>query len=144
VAGSGSAALGVDLSAGALRLAAGRGASVLRRAVQGPLPGEGRWGTVLLMDGNIGIGGHPEALLRRCRALLRAGGLLLVEADPDDHADGRHQLRLLDGAGRWAGPMPWATLGSAALLRLAAESGLMPVEEWRAEGRVFLALRRSA
>ena len=44
------------------------------------VPGAGRWATVLLFDGNIGIGGDPAASLRRIAALLRpAGGGLLTE-----------------------------------------------------------------
>ena len=143
VAASGRAALGVDISAGAVALTAARGAGVLRRAVEQPLPGEGRWGTLLLVDGNVGIGGDPHALLRRCVSLLRPGGLLLVEADADDQVDGRPRLRLVDGVGR-AASLPWARLGAAALLRTAAAAGLRPVEEWRAAGRVFLALRTAA
>jgi hypothetical protein len=47
-----------------------------------PLPGEGRWHHVLLADGNVGIGGLPPQLLRRCAQLLRPGGSLLCEIDP--------------------------------------------------------------
>ena len=57
-------ALGIDISARAVEQARGRGAMALRRAVEQPVPAEGRWGTVLLADGNIGIGGDPAALLR--------------------------------------------------------------------------------
>ena len=42
-----------------------------------PLPGEGRWQTVLLADGNIGIGGDPVALLApgsRAARPARPGG----------------------------------------------------------------------
>jgi SAM-dependent methyltransferase len=75
-------ALGVDISAAAVRLARARGATVLRRDVFGPLPGEGRWRHVLLADGNIGIGGDPARLLRRCRELLAPNGLVHVELAP--------------------------------------------------------------
>ncbi len=44
-----------------------------------PLPGEGRWGTALLADGNIGIGGDPVALLRRLREVLDPRGRIVVE-----------------------------------------------------------------
>ena len=63
-------ALGIDISARAVQHARRRGATVLRRAVEHHVPAEGRWGTVLLADGNIGIGGDPAALLDRCRAWL--------------------------------------------------------------------------
>ena len=55
---AGRPALGVDPSPAAVAEAARRRAPVLARSVFGPLPGEGRWGTVLLIDGNIGIGGE--------------------------------------------------------------------------------------
>ena len=42
-----------------------RGVAAIRRNVFDALPGEGRWRTALLADGNIGIGGDPAALLRR-------------------------------------------------------------------------------
>src|SRR6476469_10226998 len=50
-------ALGVDQSATAVALARRSGAPVLRRDVFDPLPGTGRWHTVLLADGNVGLGG---------------------------------------------------------------------------------------
>jgi glycosyltransferase A (GT-A) superfamily protein (DUF2064 family)/SAM-dependent methyltransferase len=136
----GTAALGVDICDVAVRQASARGASVLLRSVQDRLPGEGRWGTVLLADGNIGIGGDPDALLQRCAALLRPAGLLLVEADVDDRIDVREQVRLVADRRR-ARPMPWARLGAVALIDAAQRAGFLIVEEWRAGERVFLALR---
>ncbi|MFB9332053.1 methyltransferase domain-containing protein, partial [Actinoplanes octamycinicus] len=53
----GRAALGIDVSAAAVRLARARGATALRRDVFAPLPGQGRWEHLLLADGNLGIGG---------------------------------------------------------------------------------------
>jgi hypothetical protein len=95
---------------------------------------------VLLADGNIGIGGDPDALLQRCAALLRPAGLLLVEADVDDRIDVREQVRLVADRRR-ARPMPWARLGAVALIDAAQRAGFLIVEEWRAGERVFLALR---
>jgi glycosyltransferase A (GT-A) superfamily protein (DUF2064 family)/SAM-dependent methyltransferase len=143
LAETGTPALGVDVSAHAVQLTADRGACVLRRPVEGPLPGEGRWGTVLLADGNVGIGGDPDSLLRRCRELLHPTGLLLVEADPDDDLEDVTPITLVDPGGRRAHPLPWARLGSAALTRVAARTGFLVVEEWRVADRVFLALRAS-
>lgn len=34
---------------------------------------------MLLLRGNIGIGGDPISLLRRCRGLLRPGGIVVVD-----------------------------------------------------------------
>jgi glycosyltransferase A (GT-A) superfamily protein (DUF2064 family)/SAM-dependent methyltransferase len=140
LAETGTAALGVDISDIAVRQAAQRGASVLLRSIEDRLPAEGRWGTVLLADGNIGIGGDPEALLRRCAALLRPAGLLLVEADLDDVLDVREQVRLVT-AERRTRPLAWARLGCVALVEAAHRTGFLIVEEWRAGERVFLALR---
>ena len=61
-------ALGVDQSATAVQLARRSGAPALHRDVFGPLPGTGRWHTVLLADGNVGLGGDPPRILARATA----------------------------------------------------------------------------
>ncbi len=142
LAAQGTPALGIDISVRAVTQTAARGGSVLRRAVEHRLPGEGRWGTVLLADGNIGIGGDPEVLLSRCHDLLVAGGVALVEADPDDEADRRLSLTLHCVDGRSSSPMPWARVGSRPLVRLASRLGFVAAEEWRVDGRVFIVLRK--
>jgi SAM-dependent methyltransferase len=139
----GMAAMGIDLSAAAVEQTAARGASVLRRAVEERLPSEGRWGSVLLADGNIGIGGDVPALLSRCHQLLRPGGVALVEADPDDQVHQRSWLRLRSGA-RTSTPLPWARVGTHALVRIANALGFVAVEHWRVEGRVFVSFRKAA
>ena len=58
--------MGVDIVREAVDQATSRGVHALRRDVFDPLPGEGRWNTVLLADGNIGIGGAPVRLLEAC------------------------------------------------------------------------------
>jgi len=135
--------MGIDLSAAAVEQTAARGASVLRRAVEERLPSEGRWGSVLLADGNIGIGGDVPALLSRCHQLLRPGGVALVEADPDDQVHQRSWLRLRSGS-RTSAPLPWARVGTHALVRIANALGFVAVEHWRVEGRVFVSLRKAA
>jgi SAM-dependent methyltransferase len=77
-------ALGVDISRAAVARVRHAGAAALHRSVFDPLPGQGRWETVLLTDGNIGIGGVPAGLLQRCAQLLAPGGRLLIEADSAD------------------------------------------------------------
>ena len=142
LAARGVATLGIDISTRAVTQTSARGGSVLQRAVEHRLPGEGRWGTVLLADGNIGIGGDPGALLSRCHDLLTSGGVALVEADANDDTDLRVSLTLHCDDGRVSSPMPWARVGARPLVRLASRLGFVAVEEWRVDGRVFIALRK--
>ena len=81
LAAEGRIALGVDPSPAAIAEAARR-APRAAPSVFDPLPGERRWGTVLLLDGNVGIGGDPVALLARAAWLLRPGGVVVAEVDP--------------------------------------------------------------
>src|SRR5215469_18685341 len=67
-------ALGIDVTPYAVDLARSSGALVMLRDVFDRVPGTGRWTTVLLADGNIGIGGDPAALLRRAAELLAPQG----------------------------------------------------------------------
>lgn len=136
-------ALGVDLSREAVRQTRGRGGSALLRDVHERVPGEGRWGTVLLADGNIGIGGDPLTLLRRCRAVLRPGAVALVETSPERGHDIRTTVTLHGPWGRRSHPLPWAVLGSTALVDLAATAGFVAVEEWHVGGRAFVMLRHA-
>ncbi|MFF4541128.1 class I SAM-dependent methyltransferase [Streptomyces aureus] len=138
LAGRGRPALGIDVSEAAVEHTARLGGHALRRSVFDPLPSEGRWGTVLLMDGNIGIGGDPAALLDRVAGLLRTRGLLLAETTPQD-VDERHRVRITDAGSATGTPFPWARLGTPALLRYAR--GWEPAGQWSAGGRRFLALR---
>lgn len=140
LAARGRAVLGIDVSAAAVDHTVRMGGQALRRSVFEPLPGEGRWDTVLLMDGNIGIGGDPRDLLDRVAGLLRPGGLLIAETAPAD-IDERAQVRVVGltdahGAGD---PFPWARLGTPALLRYAR--GWTRAGQWTAGGRRFAALR---
>ncbi|MFE2088934.1 class I SAM-dependent methyltransferase [Streptomyces sp. NPDC059460] len=154
LASRGHRALGIDVSAAAVAHTLRVGGSALHRSVFDPLPGEGRWGTVLLIDGNIGIGGDPHGLLQRTADLLAPGGLLIAEASPLD-IDERVQVRLYDGRlapegtgeeGRAATKgalFPWARLGTPALLRYAQPNAWRAVDQWVADGRPFIALRRT-
>jgi SAM-dependent methyltransferase len=95
-------ALGIDVTPGAVRDARSSGAVTLLRDVFGHIPGAGRWRTVLLADGAIGIGGDPAALLRRIGDLLAPQGRALVEVQPpgDDDPAGADQIgELAHGAG---------------------------------------------
>ncbi|MGP8298303.1 class I SAM-dependent methyltransferase [Streptomyces inhibens] len=135
--------LGIDISRAAVARTADTGGAALCRSVFERLPGEGLWNTALLMDGNIGIGGDPQALLERIGTLVAPdGSLLLVEAATRD-VDERLQVRFDDGRGHLGMPFPWARVGVAALCRKAAATGWQLGEHWAIGGRHFLELRRS-
>lgn len=142
LAARGHRALGIDVSEAAIGRTQRIGGSALCRSVFDPLPGEGRWGTALLVDGNIGIGGDPQALLRRVAAVLAPGGLLITEAERCE-VDERVHVRLDDGRDRTgAAPhFPWARVGVSALLGYARSGAWTPVDQWETGGRAFLSLR---
>jgi SAM-dependent methyltransferase len=143
LAARGRTALGIDVSEAAVEHTVRLGGQALRRSVFEHLPGEGRWETVLLMDGNIGIGGDPRALLERVAALLRPGGLLIAETAPAD-VDERVRVHITDARTSAGAPFPWARLGTRALLRH-AQGTWEQAGQWTAGGRRFAALRsRSA
>ncbi|MEU0810631.1 class I SAM-dependent methyltransferase [Streptomyces sp. NPDC005970] len=146
LAARGRRALGIDVSEAAVGHTARLGGQALLRSVFEPLPGEGRWDSALLVDGNLGIGGDPCALLERLARLLVTGGLLIAETAPVD-IDERVSVHLVgvtsgtSALGAADAPFPWARLGSPALLRYARPLGWLPVDQWSAGGRCFVALR---
>ncbi len=116
-------ALGVDQSATAVALARRSGAPALHRDVFDPLPGVGRWQTVLLADGNVGLGGDPWRILRRAGELLRPRGRCLVEFD--SAIDGLHAGMVRLESRRTVGPwFRWASVGIDCAARLAEDVGL--------------------
>lgn len=132
-------ALGVDASSHAVDIAVKRGVPVLRRSIFDPLPGTGRWATLLILDGSIGIGGDPAALLSRGCELLRPGGQILVEIEQPGTVSKVLTARLESG-GRISAWFPWAVVSIDALQALAAESGLELIESWSGTGRWFASL----
>lgn len=129
--------LGIDITPTMVELARRRGACVLERSVFDHLPGAGRWGTILLLDGNLGIGADPSAILSRAGELLGPGGRLLVELTPTS-VRAPCLVRLDQGAepGRW---FRWADVGvdwlaGTNLGRFATS------ETWTDNGRVFTQL----
>jgi SAM-dependent methyltransferase len=130
-------ALGVDISRAAVDRARRAGAPALHRSVFDPLPGLGRWATVLLADGNIGIGGQPARLLHRCTQLLAPGGQILIEAEPGN-VDEQLTAWLEHPDGRRGPVFAWARMGTAALLRATAEVGLHVTGQWGHAGRTYI------
>lgn len=132
-------AVGVDVSPVAVALARRRGAAVLEASIFDRLPGAGQWRSALLLDGNVGIGGRPDALLRRVVALLAPGGLVLAELDAPGTGIQRGRVRLEDGEATsdW---FAWARVGADAIATPARAAGLRVAARWRDGDRWFAAL----
>lgn len=136
---AGVGALGVDLSPVAISIARRRGASVVVGDLFTGVPHAGRWRTALLLDGNVGIGGAPEALLRRTCELLAPGGSALVELDAPGAPTYRTRVRLEapDAVSDW---FAWARVGVDGIGALAHAAGLEAGEPFDAGGRWFVRL----
>lgn len=129
-------ALGIDVTPYAVEMTRAAGGMALLRDVFDRIPGAGRWQTVLLADGNIGIGGDPPVLLRRVAALLDRTGRAIVELGDTTRTE---WLRLRDGgqAGDW---FRWAHLDVEAIGPCAGEAGLTVTTIWTEAARCFAEL----
>jgi SAM-dependent methyltransferase len=134
-------ALGIDVSATAVRLARARGARAVVHDVFAALPDRPRWRHALLADGNIGIGGDPARLLGRCRDLLESGGTVVAEVEAPGVRGWSGPVSLTDTQ-RTSAAFPWAFVGADELGTLAARTGLRLADTWTEEGRWFACLSR--
>lgn len=139
LAARGVVALGIDTSPLAVRLTNGRNGPALRRDVFAALPGAGDWREALLIDGNIGIGGDPAALLRRVRGLLRPGGVAWVEVEPPGAGVWIGGARVVR-AGRGGAIFRWAVVGAEAIEALGLAAGFRHVRVTGLFGRWFATL----
>ncbi|MFI0937389.1 class I SAM-dependent methyltransferase [Streptomyces sp. NPDC021020] len=133
--------LGLDIAPHAVARTLADGGAALRRSVFDPLPAEGRWRTVLLADGNIGIGGDPGRLLDRCEQLLGSSGEVLVEVEAEDIQE-RFTACFEDGEGASGPVFDWARAGARAVRAWGESARLTTVRRWERGGRHFLALRK--
>lgn len=133
-------AVGIDISRRAVALARSRGAKAVRASVFGLLPA-GRYGSVLLLDGNIGIGGDPVRLLKTVSPLLRAGGVAIVELGEPCSPSGSLRARI-EGAGVQSPWFTWAQLNVDRCPGTAARAGFSAVEVWNDDGRWFARLAK--
>ncbi|MBA3308523.1 MAG: class I SAM-dependent methyltransferase [Nocardioidaceae bacterium] len=139
----GKAALGIDVVLEAVEQTRARGANALVRDVFMPIPGEGRWDSALLADGNVGIGGDPLRLLRRTRELLSPRGRVVVDLAPPGRRSGTRDIRL-EVAGVQSTPFPWAVVTPAALHALAEAAAFEVLEVLERRGRWFASLEAAA
>lgn len=143
LAASGKEALGVDLVAAAVGIANARGGRAVEGSIFADVPGAGRWATALLLDGNIGIGGHPGALLERVASLLAPDGEAIVEVDPPGYPTRTTQVRIEAGetVSEW---FVWSRVAADDLAPIAADAGLPCAELFEDGGRWFARLVRGS
>jgi len=132
-------ALGIDTAPAMVRAARLRGAPVLERSIFDDLPGGGSWGSVLLLDGNIGIGGDPVALLQRVRRLLRHDGFVIAELSAPGVAASVTIVRL-EVDGEVSAPFGWATVPAESITALSTAAGLRARRVWSEADRWFAEL----
>lgn len=138
---AGKPGLGIDLSPVAVQLARGRGADAINGSLWSTVPRAGTWRTVLLLDGNIGIGGAPTALLRRAGQLLAPAGEIVAETDPPGAPTHRIRVRL-EAPGAVSEWFRWARVGADGIETVATRAGFGIAEVRRLDGRTFVTLRR--
>jgi SAM-dependent methyltransferase len=131
--------LGVDAAPTAVALAHQRGAPVLQRSIFERLSGTGRWASALLLDGNLGIGGDPRALLSRVGRILRPAGVVLVELCDPQTSSGTFMARIENGA-TVSGWFPWARVSVVDIVPVAGECGFAVDEIWEGGQRWFARL----
>lgn len=138
----GAVGVGVEVSASAVRHARAGGAVVLQRSIF-DVPATRRWSSALLLDGNVGIGGDPVALLGRLAELLHPGGRVVVELEPAGVAwppgPGQTMVRIESEArvSRW---FPWAWVTGTSIGATADAAGFAVTERWTDGGREFCVL----
>ncbi len=129
--------LGVDLSPVAVGLARGAGGRAIVGSIFDDLPRIGRWGSALLLDGNIGIGGCPHRLLSRVRTLLAAGGHAVIEVVGPDRPSTETRVRL-ETAAAVSDWFDWAEVSVTDADAYAARAGLRVVQRWDQDDRWFV------
>jgi SAM-dependent methyltransferase len=133
--------VGIDAAPTAIARARSRGRRIVQRSVFDPLPREGAWASVLLFDGNIGIGGHPERLLSRICQLMAPSGCVVVELEPPGVPAefGHVEFEVATGM---VGTFPWCWVGCDQIGAIATASGLRVDDCRSVDGRWFAELRR--
>ena len=133
--------LGIDISPEAVRQTRGRGAEAELACILTSDLAPRRWRHILLIDGNIGIGGDPHRLLARCGALLEPGGDILVEFAPPGTGSWTGSVNL-GYRGSVSSPFAWAVVGADDLASLAEATAMSVLDAWTDADRWFARLAR--
>lgn len=136
--------LGIDISPVAIKIAEQAKLNVVLTSVFQDIPQEGTWGTALLLDGNIGIGGDPTMLLARCVELISNNGTIIIEVHPEPNIDHVFSGVVEDLDGNRSEHFPWALIGEEALIERASQVGLDLFQIWHINSRTFCVLRPSS
>ena len=142
LAEQGRVALGIDITETVVSYARRRRVPVLRRGVFDAVPAAGRWGSALLLDGNVGLGGDPVTLVRRAAELVHARGVVLVETAPP-HTYRSTVTAHLVVEGRRGPRFGWAHVAADELGKIARRAGCVVTEQWSDRGRWFALLVRT-
>ena len=131
--------LGMDLTPDFVAAARGSQRPVILHSVFDPVPGGAKWNWVLMLDGSIGIGGDPVALLRRVGCLLASGGQGLVETEPPEQRSERLTMVIQSETSRdsW---FDWATVSASDVARVARAAHFGLADHWEDSGRWFAQL----
>ncbi len=143
LASRGVEALGIDISAEAVRTARERGAQAVQGNVFHDVPSTGEWEEALLVDGNIGIGGDPVRLLRRLRRLVRPAGAVLTEVEMPGTGVVHDTVRLRV-RGQVTEQFSWSWVGADAIADVALQAGFSGCELHEYENRYLARLTREA
>ena len=133
--------LAIDVVDEAVIQTRARGVTARHQDVFSPVPGEGRWDTALLADGNIGIGGDPFVLLSRVHQLLAPAGRVVVDLDPPGTGLTTHWARLRSASAD-SHPFPWAFVGADAIGSVADAVGFDVAGPEQSHDRWFAVLER--
>lgn len=135
--------LGLELADELPVLAREAGAPLVVGDVFGEVPRAGAWDSVLLADGNVGIGGDPVALLQRVREILDPRGRVVAEiAEPGIPLStvwaslqcGETQSR----------PFRWSVVGVDDIATVANDAGFESTVCHEHEGRWWAVLQEAA
>jgi SAM-dependent methyltransferase len=131
--------LGIDLSPDFVALAQRLERPVILQSVFDVMPDEIQWQCALILDGSIGIGGNPQALLQQVGKLLGGDGRVLIETGhPDERSE--ELVMLIEDDNGTEVSFRWATLSAEDTYQAAQASGFTVSEVWHDGGRWFAQL----